>query len=92
MDIVWPVMFWCSKVGDVAFKCSLYLSSKVLADSLMYSSSYSVPATLEPIYNVALFCYSLFYFWEHQQIFQGVLFFEIHLDTISATDVLVALT
>ena len=39
---VWPVTFWYSNIGDGAFKCSLYLSSKVLVDSPMYSSSHSV--------------------------------------------------
>ena len=32
------------------------------------------PATLEPVYNVNLFCYSLSIFWEHQQIFQRFYF------------------
>ena len=41
-DVVWPVMFWCSKVGDSALKCSLYFSSKVLADSSICPSSHSV--------------------------------------------------
>ena len=40
--VLWPVNLSCSKIGDVAFKCSLYLSSKVLADSPIYSSSHSV--------------------------------------------------
>ena len=29
-DFMWPVLFWCSCIGDGAFRCSLYLSSKVL--------------------------------------------------------------
>ena len=41
-DVVWPVALICSNIGDGAFKCSLYLSLKVLADSPMYSSSHSV--------------------------------------------------
>ena len=40
--VVWPVIFWCSKISDGAFKCSWYLSSKVLVDSPIYSSSHSV--------------------------------------------------
>ena len=40
--VMWPVVFWCSKIGDDAFKCSLYCSSNVLADFPMYLSSYSV--------------------------------------------------
>ena len=41
-DVVWPVALLCSNIGDGAFKCSLYLSSKVLDDSPMYSLSHSV--------------------------------------------------
>ena len=37
-----PVALLCSNVGGGAFRCSLYLSSKVLADSPMYLSSDSV--------------------------------------------------
>ena len=33
-DVMWPVLFWCSYIGDGAFRCSLYLSPKVLDDSL----------------------------------------------------------
>ena len=44
------VFHWCCvtssivmfNIGDGAFRCSLYLSSKVLAGSPIYSSSYSV--------------------------------------------------
>ena len=39
--VVRPVIFWCSKIGNDAFKCSLYISSKVLDDCPMYSLSYS---------------------------------------------------
>ena len=41
-DVVWPVLFWCSNIGDGAFKCSLYLSTNILDDSPMYSSSPSI--------------------------------------------------
>ena len=40
--VVWPVVFWCSKIGDCAFKCFLYCSSNVLTDFPIWSSSYSV--------------------------------------------------
>ena len=40
--VVWPVVFWCSKIGEDTFKCSLYHSSNVLADSPIYSSPHSV--------------------------------------------------
>ena len=37
IDVVWPVALLCSNIGDGAFKCSLHLSSKVLANSQIYS-------------------------------------------------------
>ena len=40
--VLWPVVLSCSYIGDGAFKCSLNLYSKVLADSPIYSSSHSV--------------------------------------------------
>ena len=41
-DVVWPVVFWCSDIGEGAFRCSLYLSPNVLDDSPIYSSSQSI--------------------------------------------------
>ena len=41
-DVMWPVLFWCSCSSDGAFRCSMYLSSKGLADSPIYSSSQSI--------------------------------------------------
>ena len=41
-DVVWPVVLLFSNIGDGVFRCSLYLSSKILADSPKYSSSHSV--------------------------------------------------
>ena len=41
-DVVWPMLFCCSNIGDGAFKCSLYLSPNVLDDSPIYSSSKSI--------------------------------------------------
>ena len=37
IGVVWPIALLCSNIGDGAFKCSLYLSSKDLADSPMSS-------------------------------------------------------
>ena len=37
MVTVWPEMLWGSYIGEGAFRCSLNLSAKVLADSPMYS-------------------------------------------------------
>ena len=33
-EVGWPVVLWCSNIGEGAFRCSLYLSPKVLDDSL----------------------------------------------------------
>ena len=40
--VSWPLLFWCRNIGEGAFKCSLYLSPKVLPDSPIYSSSQSI--------------------------------------------------
>ena len=47
MVTVWPEVLEWSCVGEGAFRCSLNLSSKFLADSPMYSSSHS---TLSHLY------------------------------------------
>ena len=54
-DVVWPVLFWCSYIGDGAFKCSLYLSPKVLADSPIYSSSQSMLSHLNQYITLFFF-------------------------------------
>ena len=41
-DVVWLVLFCCLKIGDDAFKCSLYISPNVLDNFRMYSSSQSI--------------------------------------------------
>ena len=41
-DVVWPVLIWYSKIGDGVFKCSLYLSTNIIDDSPVYSSSQSI--------------------------------------------------
>ena len=64
-DVVWPVVLLCPYIGDGAFKCSVYLSSKVLADSPMYSSSHSVLPHLYQ-YIILLFLDFFFILWEHQ--------------------------
>ena len=47
MVTVWPEMLEWSYIGEGAFRCSLNLSAKFLADSPMYSSSHS---TLSHLY------------------------------------------
>ena len=42
IDSMWPVLFWCSNIGDGAFRCSFYLSPNVLDVSPIYSSSQSI--------------------------------------------------
>ena len=36
-DVKWPVLFWCSNIGNGAFRCSLLLS-KVARQSLRSSA------------------------------------------------------
>ena len=40
--VVQSVVFWCSNISEGAYKCSLYLSPNVLADSHIYSSLHSI--------------------------------------------------
>ena len=54
-DVMWPVLLWCSCIGDGAFRCSLYLSSKVLADSPIYSSSQSILSHLNQYITLLFF-------------------------------------
>ena len=53
-DVMWSVLFWCSYIGDGAFRSSLYLSSKVLDDSSIHSSSQSILSHLN-LYITLLF-------------------------------------
>ena len=53
--VMWPVLFWCSCIGDGAFRCSLYLFSKVLADSPIYSSSQSILSHLTQYITLLFF-------------------------------------
>ena len=55
IDVMWPVLFWCSCIGDGAFRCSLYLSSKVLDDSPMYSSLQSILSHLNQYMTLLFF-------------------------------------
>ena len=54
-DVMWPVLLWCSCIGDGAFRCSLYLSSKVVADSPIYSSSQSILSHLNQYITLLFF-------------------------------------
>ena len=42
IDVIWPLVFWCVNIGEGFFKCSLYLSPKVLPLSPIYSLSQSI--------------------------------------------------
>ena len=52
---MWPVLFWCSCMGDGAFRCSLYLSSNVLDDSPIYSSLQSILSHLNQYITLLFF-------------------------------------
>ena len=53
--VMWPVLFWCSCIDDGAFRCSLYLSSKVLAESPIYSSLQSILSHLNQYITLLFF-------------------------------------
>ena len=53
--VMWPVLLWCSCIGDGAFRCSIYLSSNVLADSPIYSSSQSILSHLNQYITLLFF-------------------------------------
>ena len=54
-DVMWPVLSWCSCIGHGAFRCSLYLSSKVLDDSHMYFSLQSILSHLNQYMTLLFF-------------------------------------
>ena len=54
-NVMWPVLLWCSCIGDGAFRCSLYLSSKVLDDSPIYSSLQSILSHLDQYITLLFF-------------------------------------
>ena len=54
-DVMWPVLFWCSSIGDGAFGCSWYLSSKLLADSPIYSFLQSILSHLNQYITLLFF-------------------------------------
>ena len=70
-------------MGEGALRCSLNLSSKVLADSPMYSSSHSVLPHLYQYMMLLFFFHFFFVFGKHQQIFQCVSSPEVCLDPIT---------
>ena len=54
-DVMWPVLFWCSCIGDCAFRCSFYLSPKVLAESPIYPSLQSILSHLNQYITLLFF-------------------------------------
>ena len=79
-------------MAEGAFRCSLYHSSKVLADSSIYSSSHLVLPHLNQYYDVTLLCLGCSVLWGTSAGSSVCSPFEMYLDTIFATDVLVAFT
>ena len=55
--------------GEGVLRCSLYLSPKVLADSLIYFLITFQVSTLVPVYDVTLFSDGILVFWSYQEVF-----------------------
>ena len=69
-NVVWPVALICSNIGDGAFRCSFYPSSKVLADSPIYSSSHSVLPHLYQYMMILCFVMASLSLWNISRFFK----------------------
>ena len=78
-------------MGEGSFRCSLYLSPKVLDVSPMYSSSCEVP-TLIPIDGITLEDHGVFVLGGDQEVLDGAATFEVSLDAIPTTDLFYTFT
>ena len=81
----WPEMVRWSYMGDGALRCSLYLSSKFLADSPIYSSSQSTLSHLY-LYMTPLFEEWIFVFGGHEEAL------EMYFNPILLANVFIAFT
>ena len=87
----WPEMLRWSCIGEGAFRCSLNLSSKFLADSPIYSSS---QFTLSHLY---LYMTLLFKDWtfiprSHEEVFDAMTSFKMYFNPIFLASSLEAFT
>ena len=84
--VVWPVRVLWWWIAEGAFRCSLYLSPKVLEVSPMYSSSQ--PRLLHWYLYMAPLWLSIgsLSLGETQKVFDGFATLEVSLDAISTTD------
>ena len=84
-------MLTLSCIGEGAFKCSLNLSPKFLADSPMYSSSHSTLLNLN-LYITPLFKDWIFILEGHKEVLDGGSSFQLHFYAIFFASPLVTLT
>ena len=76
-------------MGEGSFRCSLYLSPKVLEVSpYVFIIMCEVP-TLIPVYDITLGNHRVFVLRGDQEVFDGAATFEVSLDTIPSTDLLI---
>ena len=80
--LVWLLWWW---MGEGSFRCSLYLSPKVLEVSPMYSSSHVRSPHCIPIDGITLGDHRVFVLRGDQKVFDGAATFEVCLDTIPTT-------
>ena len=81
--LVWLLWWW---MGEGSFRCSLYLSPKVLEVSPMYSSSQPRSPTLIPIDGISLVAHRVFVLGGDQEVLDGADTCEVSLDAIPTTD------
>ena len=87
----WPVRLLCWWMGEGSFRCSLYLSPKVLEVSL-YIHHHNLGHKLVPIYDTTLVDHVVFVLGGDQGVLDGAATFEVGLNAISTTDLLDAFT
>ena len=88
----WPVLllWWCIREGS--FRCSLNLSPKILEVSPNVFIIAGKFTALQPIYGPTSVDHWAFVFGVDQQVFDGVITFEVGLHTMPTTDLLNAFT
>ena len=83
----WPVWLLWWWIGEGTFRCSLYLSPKVLEVSHVFIITTQI-TTLVPIHGITLVDNRVFVLGGDQEVLDGTATFEVGLNAISTTDLL----
>ena len=92
IETVWPEMLMWLCIGEGAFRCSLNLSQKFLADSPIYSSSHSTLVAFESVYDPTSCKNWIFILRDHKEVLDGRSSFEVHFYAIFLASPLETLT